>query len=404
MRGSSVGRRIKLYRLRRGMTQEVLAGRVGRSTSWLSQVERGILGIESWRAILDLSEVLRVDPRWLVGRPLDLAPNGGVTFEAVIALRAALTDYSRFIGSVPDEDRPVNPARIEAGVETANGLYQRAHYEEAGVRLAELVGLAENASSGATSADARVAARVLAKVYQATSKTLTKVGETELAWVAADRALVAARAAEDPDLLAASAYHIAHVFLRGGRLDESIEIAVRASDAVAAETGMGREQRSLIGSLALTAAIAAARKNDRSAVRSMIGTAEQAAEVVIDDANDYWMAFGPTNVAIHRLAVAVELGEPGEAIRIGEGIDASKLPTGLIGRRLQVPIELARAYTQRRMDAAAVNMLGEAERIAPETVRYNGIVRDLLRQLLKREHRPTTPELRPLAERLGVLD
>ena len=50
-----------------------------------------------------------------------------------------------------------------------------------------------------------------------------------------------------------------------------------------------------------------------------------------------------------------------------------------------------------------MNTLLEAERIAPEEVRYSIILRELLRQLLRREHRATTPELRPLAQRVGVL-
>ena len=37
----SVGERIAFYRRRRGLTQAVLAGLVGRSEDWLSKIERG---------------------------------------------------------------------------------------------------------------------------------------------------------------------------------------------------------------------------------------------------------------------------------------------------------------------------------------------------------------------------
>ena len=60
----------------------------------------------------------------------------------------------------------------------------------------------------------------------------------------------------------------------------------------------------------------------------------------------------------------------------------------------QVFIDLARGYTQQRKDAAAVNMLLEAERLAPEAVRYQVIVKEMLRELLRREHRASTPQLR----------
>ena len=45
----------------------------------------------------------------------------------------------------------------------------------------------------------------------------------------------------------------------------------------------------------------------------------------------------------------------------------------------------------------------EAERVAPETLRYNRVVRGLMREMLSRERRAATPGLRGLAQRAGVL-
>ena len=63
----------------------------------------------------------------------------------------------------------------------------------------------------------------------------------------------------------------------------------------------------------------------------------------------------------------------------------------------------ARAYAMTRKDAAAVNLLLAAERLSPQLVRYDPATRDVLTELLRREHRPSTPELRPLARRAGVI-
>jgi transcriptional regulator with XRE-family HTH domain len=49
-----IGDRIAAYRRRRGLSQVTLAGLVGRSESWLSQVERGRRGIDSLSVIRDL--------------------------------------------------------------------------------------------------------------------------------------------------------------------------------------------------------------------------------------------------------------------------------------------------------------------------------------------------------------
>ena len=94
---------------------------------------------------------------------------------------------------------------------------------------------------------------------------------------------------------------------------------------------------------------------------------------------------------------------PRTAIETGEALDLAALPAGLTGRRTQLNLDLARAYAMRRQDAAAVNLLLAAERLSPQLVRYDGRTRDVLTTLLRREHQPSTPELRPLARRAGVI-
>lgn len=55
-----IGRRIRAYRRRRGLSQERLAHLVGRSESWLSQVERGIRSVENLAVLTRLAQVLDV--------------------------------------------------------------------------------------------------------------------------------------------------------------------------------------------------------------------------------------------------------------------------------------------------------------------------------------------------------
>jgi hypothetical protein len=121
------------------------------------------------------------------------------------------------------------------------------------------------------------------------------------------------------------------------------------------------------------------------------------------DRNDFWTAFGPTNVAIHAVSVDVELGDPAAGLRRAPSVDPSRLSPELVERRVYHMIDLARGYSQQHNDAAAVLMLLEAERVAPEEVRYHVIVPEMLRDLLKRERRAATPGLRSLAARVGVL-
>src|SRR3712207_5370765 len=92
-----IGERIAAYRKRRGMSQEALAGLVGMSRSWLSQVERGIHTVDRLSTLTDLAAVLRVDVADLVGREWRLAPNGGSHVAAIDAIGRQLADYSHLV-------------------------------------------------------------------------------------------------------------------------------------------------------------------------------------------------------------------------------------------------------------------------------------------------------------------
>jgi transcriptional regulator with XRE-family HTH domain len=65
-----IGERIAYWRQRRGLTQRVLADLIGRSESWLSQVERGIRSVDRMSVMLDLASVLHVKVTDLTGQPL----------------------------------------------------------------------------------------------------------------------------------------------------------------------------------------------------------------------------------------------------------------------------------------------------------------------------------------------
>jgi transcriptional regulator with XRE-family HTH domain len=61
------GQRIATARRRRGLSQAVLAGLIGRSESWLSQVERGKRTVDSHAVLTRLAELLHTDIAELAG-------------------------------------------------------------------------------------------------------------------------------------------------------------------------------------------------------------------------------------------------------------------------------------------------------------------------------------------------
>src|SRR3954447_22411503 len=109
MSGGAIGERVSAYRRRRGISQSGLAGPVGRNESWLSQVERGIRSVDSLPVILDLARVLRVEPKKLIGRPWEYAPNDGVAVTGLNEVRRILTRYDDLLDTptaMPSDVRP----------------------------------------------------------------------------------------------------------------------------------------------------------------------------------------------------------------------------------------------------------------------------------------------------------
>jgi hypothetical protein len=216
--------------------------------------------------------------------------------------------------------------------------------------------------------------------------------------------MAAAEHAEAGLMAAVSAYRLAHVLTRRKRTTQARDLT---TGAVAVLHHSGRiddpERLSVAGSLHLADALAAAAEFDHAAADRSLVQAQQIADRLGEDRNDHWTAFGPTNVRIHRISTAVVFGDADSAVQTGKELDLLHLPTGLAGRRSQVSLDLGRAYAQQRHDAAAVNMLVEAERIAPQLVRYDEATHDLLALLMRREHRASTPQLRSLAHRAGVI-
>jgi transcriptional regulator with XRE-family HTH domain len=406
----SIGDRIRRHRRRRGLSQTALAQLVGRSESWLSQVERGIRGVDRFSTILELAKVLKVDVVELTGRRFQLAPNGGMHYEAVIKIRQALIQYDAIPALLLPEgakrraEAPPDLDRLRRSVEEVNRQYQASRYVAVGELLPGLIVLAQRAVRELAGSQQQRAYGVLAQVYHITAKTLSRVGEAGLAWVVAERAVAAAERSEATVQMAASAYHLGQAFLRAGQLDDTGSVAVGTAELLESDRrNLTPEWLSAVGALYLTAAIAAARDNDRGTAEQLLARAASHAEAIEDGLNHLWFAFGQANVAIHRVAVAVEVGDPRAAIRHGEAIELARLPPELRGRRSQLLVDLARGYAQLRMDAAAVNTLLEAEQEAPEAVRFNALVRETIRELLRREHQRSTPQLRGFAHRLRVL-
>jgi tetratricopeptide (TPR) repeat protein len=231
---------------------------------------------------------------------------------------------------------------------------------------------------------------------------MANTGHSDLAWIAADRGILAAQQSEDRLVIAANSRTLAHALLAMGRHDKAQQVAVTALTTLEPGLGSARPAHlSIYGALLQTSAVVAARRGDRAGADEFLTEAATTAERLGEDRNDFWTVFGPTNVGIHRASVAVELGDAGLVVEQARAIDPSHLPS--LERRAHHLLDLAQGYGQWRKDHQALDALLHAEQLAPQEVHQQPAVRRLVVELLHRERRATRPKLRALATRVGVL-
>ena len=229
--GEAAGQRIARARRRRGLSQAVLAGLVGRSESWLSQVERGKRGIDSHSVLTRLAEVLRVDVAEIIGSE----PGGGDTQGAYPA--APLIEQAMLGYGSPGESAPERPGRhrqvshLHARARSAYQAYQATRYDATGRLLPGLIRDIE-AAGHITGPGTPAVCKVRALVYDTAAALLNRVGEPFLAWAAADRAMSAAAYSGEPLLAAVGAWRLSYIVTSRKHPQEALDLAMSAAGAL----------------------------------------------------------------------------------------------------------------------------------------------------------------------------
>jgi len=198
-------------------------------------------------------------------------------------------------------------------------------------------------------------------------------------------------------------YRMAHVFLSLDQLGQAHQVAAATAAALeplAAASDGQPEPRSLYGACQLVLAVVAARDNDRATAYRHLDLASTTAEQVGAGRDDYGTEFGPVNVAIHAVSVAVDLGDAGHALDLARDIDYQVLSPERQARHL---IDLAAAHAMRRQIGEAIHDLQQAEKLTPELIHGHHAARVVTRDLLQLSGLRPRPELSDLAERFGVL-
>ncbi|GAB3969079.1 helix-turn-helix domain-containing protein [Streptomyces sparsus] len=400
------GQRLQILRLRRGMSQAVLAGLVGKSTSWVKAVEGGRLREPGWQVVLQLAEALRVrNLTELTGaeagvHELRTEMFIGPGHERLPQVRDAINALP------PTTSRQAPPAahlRARLGAAWAARHSSPVHREVVGALLPDLVRDAQLAARQSDRAvDRRAAQAVLSEVYSLAQFFLAYQPDSALLWRVAERAMVAAHEAEDPHTIGVAAWLQAEAHRDSGHYDQAEQTT---ADALAYLEPLREDGsvalRAIAGTLEAAAGYTAARRGEAGTAWAWWDRARRAAGTLPPGYFHPITSYSVPVMGAHGVTLAVELRAGRESVKQAAQADAHTIPSR--PRRARHRIGEARAHQLAGQSETALATLERAHASAPETVRWNGYARRILLELAESRASGMRQRAAALAGRCGVL-
>ncbi len=401
MAAQHLGERLARLRRARDLTQEALAERSGVSVDVVRKLEQQRKHSARLPTLHSLATGLGVELTALLGEPPAVATNGDEPL-GLTALRRALLPSPIGGAAKPIEDSGPTLDVVRAEITEGWTLYHDADFARLIEVLPGIITETRMATAVYTGEPRAAAHTALGKALQLGGHLAIRLGKTDLALAALDRATQAAEASDNPLLAPMIANSISWAYQRQNRLDDARELAISAADAVE-PTGRDSQSPDAIqvwGGLLLSAGTTAARSGDYSQAKDVMAVADAAAQRLgRHRENKLVSVFNRTAVRIEQVRLAVGFHRPEEAVSIAQSIRLSKSvpPTW----RTWLYLDIARAKTDLGDGAGAVKALQYIRAEAPSWMRHHTLAVSIVTDLRHRPG-PQPPGLRALADFLGV--
>lgn len=395
------GQRLARLRARHRWTQARLAIESGYSIEAVKKFEQGRRSLDRPAVILAFSQALDCHPTEITGAPYvptQTDRDGQQAVASVAAVRRALLRHGRPTRPTEAEAATIDLTELHTRVAEANQHRQAAALTKSGTALPALLRDLQIATELTEGDERRQAFTLLASAYECAMQYLYKLGHNSDATLATERVQWAAQETGDPLRVLAARWYDAGEFLTIGEHDEAGHIIDEALTELGAIRSPGPEAVSLRGAFHLKASLNAARATDTSGAVQHLGKAQQAAEELGADRNDWQMQFGPTNAALWAVSLPVELGQGRDAVARAEKV---KLPAGYSRERhSHFHIDRGRAFFYNGQREQAVAAFLDAERLAPQATRAHAAVRETVGTMIRTQKRGQLVEL---GIRVGVV-
>ncbi|MFF5808282.1 helix-turn-helix domain-containing protein [Streptomyces sp. NPDC012746] len=395
------GQRVQIYRNRRGMTREQLAGLLGHHSSWVKKIETGTMRMPRLPEILRLAEVLRVRRlNDLVG-DVSAEPHTdlflGPGHDRLAAVRAALTTYP-----APGIREAPTQTYMRAALDAAWAARHEApnHRETLGTLLPGLIRDAQlSVRQADTGADRRSALILQAETFALAQFFVAYQPDPSLLWRVAERGMAAAQESEDLHAIGVASWLSAqaHRDSGPGHYDEADDVVTQALRLL--EPGLEDaplDVQAITGALRVEAGLTAAKRRQTGSAWGWWDRADRISRQLPPSYFHRVTSFSRAVMGAHSVTVAVELRAGGESVRQANQAEADAIPSR--PRRARHRIEQARAYYLDGQQETALATLEQAHAAAPETVRYNGYARSIVLE----ETTSRMPDRRQRASQLAV--
>ncbi len=397
-----LGRTLRRLRRLASLTQEELAERSDVSVDVIRQLEQRRKHSARLPTLHALANGLGVELTTLLGDPPAVSSTGENDGPRFVAVRRAIMPV--LWGPEPEPPGPdFSLDLLREQIAEGWTQYHAAEFDSVMKALPDL--LSDARAATASDNDRKAGFAALGKLLQLAGHVAVRMGKTDLALTSLERAIDAAGESSDPLLLPMIVNSTAWTYQRQGRLEDALNIALRAAEDMAnagrTDTADGLK---VWGALTMSAATSAARSGDYERAAAMMETAEKEAARVskLPDGGDNRMVsvFSPSSVRIERVRLAVQYGHPQDALALAKGMRLSKdTPPSW---RTWLLLDVARAHTDIGDAAGAVKTLESLRRVAPTWMQHHTLAVAIVRDLWTLPNHP--PGLRPLAEFLGVCE
>ncbi|MFF0452278.1 helix-turn-helix domain-containing protein [Nocardia africana] len=379
---AGVAVRVAQARKLAGLTQKQLADRANISVGLVRSVEQR--RVPATAAFVGaVSKALRVSVTDLTGQPYPPAPGADTAMHSVVAvLRTELAAFDIDNANI-SWVRPM--ANIATDVERISRYRRNASFHKLADELPALLGEVR-ATVHRTSGQIRdQALTMMCELYYSSHSLAHKLGYTDLATVAVDRIAWAAGESTSQLWKATSQFQRAALLSSGGDWAAALTFLEQCRVEIEPRLGAGRRSDLIAwGGLHLQSGLAAARSGKRDLADEHLSEARETASRLGDD-RDTILSFGPTNVGIWSVALAVEAMDGTEALNRAKAlVIPSDAPKERAGHHY---IDLSRAFLLHGNRRHAFTALQTAKSIAPAQTRYNPMVHETVRALARAEAR-----------------